>query len=525
MSEDERKRRQEYKRNRKKWIIIQTIALALVAAFALTFFVVYDRMNRTYYIEYTEKGTVDYEVNLKDNNFFEEDSVGAGQSYVASLIDDIVADFKYDLQIDNDNVEFEYIYSVDAQLIIANKDTGDYIYKPIYNLIPETKSTVKDRDSLTFGASVPIDYHHYNQIATTFINTYDLKNTTSTLVVTMNVKVISTCNEFENSSNENVYFTALNIPLTEENFSMFTTSSNTENQSKVLACSNGVSQKIFLILTIVFASLAALEAIALVIFVFITKNEDVNYANKVRKIVSAYRSFIQQIEGQFDTEGYQIVPIKTFKEMLNIRDTIQSPILMFENLDQTVTEFLIPTSTKILYTFEIKVENYDEIYNTAEEEEIEEVEEVEEIEEPVILEEVDEEELEEVLATPDVDITQIDYDEDADEELEEGIEVVGVVWPEKTSHNKVYRYDPNGETLDKGDIVLVPTMDRGKNREVIRKAAIAHGNHRIDPASHPHVLKKITGVIRRHVESALTSTVKTEDTEKTVDTEKTADNE
>ena len=488
MSEDERKRRQEYKRKRKKWILIQTVALILVAAFALTFFVVYDRMNRTYYIEYTENGSVDYKVNLKENNFFEEDSVGAGQSYVASLIENIVADFKYNLQIDNENVEFEYVYSVDAQLIIANKDTGDYIYKPVYNLIPETTATAKNRDSVKFGTSVSIDYHEYDKIATSFINTYGLKNTTSTLVVTMNVRVISTCSEFENPSNENTYFTALNIPLTEENFSMFTTSSNTESQSKVLACTNGVSQKVFLILTIVFACLAALQAIALVIFVFITRNEDVNYTNKVRKIVSSYRSFIQQIEGQFDVEGYQVVPVKTFKEMLNIRDTIQSPILMFENIDQTVTEFVIPTNTKILYTFEIKVDNYDDIYGTPE---------------PIIIEEVPQEELEEALAAPDIVLEEINYIEDDDEELDEGVEVIGVVWPEKPNRNKVYRYDPNGETLEKGDIVLVPTMDHARKREVVRKAAVAHANHKIDPVLHPYALKKIIGVIRHQVQHVL----------------------
>ena len=489
MSEEERKRRQEYKRKRKKWILIQSIALVLAAVFALTFFLFYDRINRTYYIEYTEKGNVDYKVNLKENNFFEEDSVGAGQSYVSSLIENVVADFEYNLQIDNESVSFEYVYSIDAQLIVANQDTGDYIYKPIYNLIPETKATVTDRDSLTFGTSVPIDYNQFNKMATSFINAYGLKNTTSTLVVTMNVSVVSTCNEFENSSNENSYFTALNIPLTEENFSMYTTSSNTENQSKVLACSNGVSQNVFLILTIIFASLAILEAIFLVIFVFITKNEAVNYTNKVRKIVSSYRSFIQQIDIQFDVEGYQVVPVKTFKEMLNIRDTIQSPILMFENIDQTVTEFVIPTNTnKILYTFEIKVDNYDDIYGKPE---------------PSI-EEISEDELEETLEEPDVILEEIDYVEDNDEELDAGVEVIGVVWPEKNRNNKVYRYDPNGEILEKGDVVLVPTMDHSKNREVVRKAAVAHANHKIDPANHPYALKKIIGVIRRRVEHALT---------------------
>jgi uncharacterized protein YpmB len=62
MSEAERKRRLEYKRNRKKWVLIQTIILVVVGAIALCSFAVYDQMNRTYYIEYTESGSADYEV-------------------------------------------------------------------------------------------------------------------------------------------------------------------------------------------------------------------------------------------------------------------------------------------------------------------------------------------------------------------------------------------------------------------------------------------------------------------------------
>lgn len=492
MSEDERKQRQEYKRRRKKYILIQSVALALVATIVLTFFVIYDRLNRTYYIEYTESGTADYKVNLVENSFFDEKSVGSGQSYVSSLIDNIVADFKYSLEIDDADVSFDYIYSVDAQLIVANKDSGDYIYKPIYNIVPETKATVKDRDNLKFGTSVTIDYNEYNQKATAFVNTYGLKDTTSTLVVTMNVRVVSTCSEFEQTSNENTYFTSINIPLIEENFSIFTTSSNQENQSKVLACTNGVSQKIFLILTIIFATIAVTQAIILAIFVIITKNEDVNYTNKVRRIVSAYRSFIQQIEGQFDVTGYQVVPVKTFKEMLNIRDTIQSPILMFENVDQTVTEFVIPTNTKILYTFEIKVDNYDDIYGVPEEV-------------VIISEDISQEEIEEAMAAPDVALDEINYIEDNDEELDEGVEVIGVVWPEKPNRNKVYHYDPNGENLEKGDVVLVPTMDHAKKREVVRKAVVAHANHKIDPATHPYTLKKIIGVIKHQIQNALYS--------------------
>ena len=95
-----------------------------------------------------------------------------------------------------------------------------------------------------------------------------------------------------------------------------------------------------------------------------TRNEDVTYKARVRKIIRSYGSFIQKMVGEFNCDGYQIVQINTFVEMLGIRDTIQSPVLMSENKDETMTRFYIPTSTKLLYVYELKVDNYDKIYGT-----------------------------------------------------------------------------------------------------------------------------------------------------------------
>ena len=66
MSEAERKRRQDYKENRLKWIIIQIAAIALVAIIAIGSFIVFDNMNRTYYIHYTESGSASPKVHNKN---------------------------------------------------------------------------------------------------------------------------------------------------------------------------------------------------------------------------------------------------------------------------------------------------------------------------------------------------------------------------------------------------------------------------------------------------------------------------
>ena len=502
MSEFELRRRQEYKKNRKTWSIIQIVAIVIVAAIALGSFLIYDSMNRTYYIEYTEHSNIDYRVQYKENNYFEGEWVEKDQEYISSLVNGIVADFQYVLNMEAVGVGFEYNYKVDATLLIADKDSGKPYRSVTENILPLTNGGAKRSNSVEINETVFIDYNKYNTIATEFVDTYFLKNSTSTLVVTLYVEVLSTSDKFQ-ESNENKYSTSLNIPLTKETFSMHTTSSVPQDESKVLAYSGAESQDIFKTVGIVSSIIDVLLIICLIAFLELTKNEDINYATKIRKIVNAYGSYIQRMDGDFDDEGYQTVMIKTFTEMLGIRDTIQSPILMTENVDETMTRFFIPTNTKILYTYEIKVANFDALYAVAEEEPVEE---------PVILvENVDAEELAEALAQPDVVLEDIEFIPDDDEQFEvtedePGVEVIGVVWPERAHKNKVYRYDPNGEKLNEGDVVLVPTRDVARDREVIRKAAVAHGNHRVDPEHIKRPLKQIIGVIKRKAEEVLSVT-------------------
>lgn len=513
MSELEIKRRQEYKKNRKKWIMIQIIALALIAVIALGSFLIYDRMNRTYYIEYTESSNIDYKVQYKENEFFKEEWIGKDQEYIASLINAISADFNYKLDIDTTGVGFEYKYKIDATLLVADKNSGNPYFTVTNNIVPLTSTSARRSNNLEINESVMIDYNEYNDIASEFVDTYALKNSSSTLILTLDVEVLSTSEQFE-QSNENKYSTSLNIPLVTETLNIHLTSSVPESESKVIAYNGAESQQAFYVVGIVSSILAVILALTLVVFIQITKNEDITYEARVRKLVNAYSSYIQRMTGDFDSEGYQTVMIKTFTEMLGIRDTIQSPILMTENSDETMTRFLIPTNTKILYTFEIKVDNYDEIYSRHENVEI--VESLDGTEEALIFEEnVDAEAVAEALAQPDVILSEIEYVPDNDAEFEvapeePGVEVVGVVWPERSKNNKVYRYDPNGEELHEGDMVLVPTKDAARDREVIRKAAISHGNHRVEPEHIKHPLKKIIGVIKRKAESILSSSADSE---------------
>ena len=471
------------------------IAIVLIALIALSSFITFAQLNKTYYVHYTDKGNVDYKVHIVENGFYEDEWLEKDKAYITNMIDNIFATFTYEAKMDSDKISYDYSYRVDAELKMIDNQSGCEITPPLPAETIKELTTYRNvgGDELKIQEQLNIDFAKYNNAVEKLVDAHSLK-CTSTLVVTMTVDIISNCPNLE-GGNVNSYFISLNIPLDVNTTAFSVTSSVDQGESKVIACSTSkINPLVFKAIGIIFTVLTVIALAALIAFIYLTRNEDINYSIKIKRILSSYRSFIQKINNEFDSEGYQILEVSTFNEMLGIRDTIQSPILMNENEDKTRSLFFIPTNTKILYVHEIKVENYDQIYGETEPE----------IEEPVILvDNVDEEELAEAMSEPDVVLENVDFVKDNDPEEEDGVEVIGVVWPEKPNRNKVYRYDPNGEQLSDGDIVLVPSRDAAKNKEVIRKAAVAHGNHKVPEEMIHHPLKKIIGVVKRKTEEIL----------------------
>ncbi|MBQ8380578.1 MAG: hypothetical protein IJY18_01660 [Clostridia bacterium] len=367
MSEEEKIKRAEYQRKRTIWKRIGAAAIIVVTLLAIAFSFVYYTLNKTYYISYAEEGSVDYKVYLKENDFFEDDVLPGGSAYVASLIDKVEADFKYKLAMDAESVDYEYVYKIDTQLLIKDPTSGISLFAPVYDTVPEVKVTKNDSSSLSINEKITIDYEQYNSLAEKFIDTYDLTGAVSSLNVKMHISVLSLCEDFE-EDNSSEYVVSLIVPLTKKtvNVEMSTAVPATEN--KILACDRALNKDLFLIPAIALSGLDVILIIAFVLFVYLTRNTHINYSLKVKRLVAAYRSFIQKINNRFDTTGYQVLLVDTFNEMLEIRDTINSPILMNENEDQTCTSFYIPTNTKLLYVYNIKVDNYDKLYGTYTEE-------------------------------------------------------------------------------------------------------------------------------------------------------------
>lgn len=554
MSEKEMNKRSRYRKNREKWIFTQSVIIVVLTLAVLISGLVSYNLNKTYYIEYTEGGNIDYNVFLKDNEFYEESYLGSNQSYVASLIDKIIADFSYSIDMDAEDVNYRYSYTIKSRLEIIDDSSKVPIFNPEYELVSEQNKLQNTSNRLLINEIVVINYDEYNNIANKFIDTYDLSNVTSNIVVTLEVDVLSDCNAFTGSSAD-TYSSELRIPLTTKTVNIKMTSAIPNAESKLLACTRGAGSEVFKTTAIVLGVVDVLAILILVAFIYLTRTEDITYAAKVKKLISQYKSYIQKINNLFETTGYQIIQVDTFDEMLEIRDTIQAPILMYENSEKTCTKFIIPTDSKLLYQFTIKIDGYEEpefpkvpdpepttivkpnitnvvrpvvkvvvtppmaseyVPEKASEPEatIETV-----VEDPEIVIEADEDQIPEVEATVEEVIEESEIEEAEDPEIDDilasipeateddanTVEAIDVLWNETT--DKTYRYDPDGNAVEKGDIVLVPTRDIASDKEVVREAEVVRGNYKVDPISLDHPLKKIIGVVKRRAEKVFNAMI------------------
>ena len=94
-----------------------------------------------------------------------------------------------------------------------------------------------------------------------------------------------------------------------------------------------------------------------------------------------------------------------------------------------------------------------------------------------------------------------------DEETEEENTVDAIdIFGEDRTH-KTYRYDPDGNTVEEGDVVLVPTRDEASDKDIVREAEVARGHYKIDAATLDRPLQKIIGVVRRKAEQIFTAMI------------------
>ena len=171
----------------------------------------------------------------------------------------------------------------------------------------------------------------------------------------MNVKVLGECEDIKDTDKASTV--SLSIPLTTKTVAIDISKSLVDaKQENFMACiEKSPFNFLFLVVAVIVFLIEIIVLVILVKYIIKTRTAESIYQRELQKILNNYKSYIQKINNSFDLSGYQVLQVDEFTDMLEIRDTLSQPILMTENKEKTGVYFIIPSNTKILYTYSLKV--------------------------------------------------------------------------------------------------------------------------------------------------------------------------
>lgn len=340
---------------RKKRIQSYILRLVVVAILIVALIIMCSSKKEEETICYKESSNVDYNVYLKENDFYNITFLEKDNQYIASLIDYIETDFDYELAILKENVSYNYSYRVEAEVDVKEPSTDKSIYNFTEVMIAEKKFNNTSNSDVKIDETVIIDYNKYNDLINKFVSVYDLENVSSRLYVNMYIKIDGGNIDFARDAN-NEYIISLEIPLTTNTIAINLNSNLIGCEETLINCET----EEFCWLKVCIALAVILEiylVVSLIKYIVTSRTPEDIYRIEISKILSDYGSYIQRITKPLSVKKVLPVYVDSFNDLLEIRDTIQEPILMYEKRNKCRTIFMIPSKTDIVYVFEIKVNN------------------------------------------------------------------------------------------------------------------------------------------------------------------------
>lgn len=344
---DKQKIALEHQRKRRKnkiKLAVASVVLLLMSAILIS---TYSVLSKNEYNKYVENAKVDYKVNLIENEFYTESTLDERSAVIASLIKDIEVNFNYNFDLEKDQ-DYTYNYKIIAKTNVSESNKSTSIYETTEELVNKENQQASDKN-IAISEKVGIDYNEYNEKINKFVNVYSLSDVTSTLELDMYVNIINNCDGTQ-MNNESKVMT-LSIPLTTKTVEVSIGANVVKDQGKVLYQKSEYQNiEYIFVIGVVFAIAGLVMLIKFIKYLLDTRSAETMYAQELKQIIFNYKTYIQTSNNAISRRGYKVIQINTFNEILGLRDTIQTPILMYTEEDELRTRFVIINSG-ILYEY------------------------------------------------------------------------------------------------------------------------------------------------------------------------------
>lgn len=327
-------------------VIIFSVALAIYSKLFIKSSI--EKVNNGGKIEYQEIGSIDYKVFLKENDYYTEEYLGKDMKYIASLIDKIVIDFKYELSA-SEELNYNYTYNVTENLVIADKNNSvKVLYERPGTLVKDVKKEI-DYNKMTVTESIEIDYDTYNSYVNNFKRDYSL-SINSDLNVMMNIDVEG---DYDFKSNNEL---KISIPLSEQTIDITLDTKELNNVGHIQSNEYRIA-RIELFIMGIFTAVAAIASVGVALYIYLKKDQN-EYEKTIKKILKEYDRIIVNSSSIDEIDYETVVEVETFDELVDAHDTTEEPILYIEVIPNQKSYFLIVSDeTLYKYTVEERKEN------------------------------------------------------------------------------------------------------------------------------------------------------------------------
>ena len=304
-------------------VLIYALSLLLCFILATIFMSNAVTTKKDQFITYKETSNLDYKVNLKKNDFYEQKYLGKDMIYVASLIDTIDIDFNYIFDIEKKS-DISFDYDITGKLVISDTNGQNTFYEKEYDLSKTKKESINAKKSHKINEKISIDYDKYNNLANKFRTNYGI-DTTSNLIVSLNVhKKGSDKNEYKLDNKSAVSVT---IPLSEKAINIKIDRNDINNSSQLFTSSSvTIDNYAYLLISIVFIILLPVFMFPLVGLLLSMETNKSTYDKYINKILNEYDRLIVETTTAPDIENKNIIRIDSFNELLDVRDNLSLPI-------------------------------------------------------------------------------------------------------------------------------------------------------------------------------------------------------
>lgn len=337
----------------RKWFVYMMIPTLVMLV--LTLFVLKGSMysDKESVVNYNETGDIDYKVYLKDNSFYSDKYLGKDMQYVASLIDRININYKFDMKTDN-KLNFNYKYNIKADLLITDPNDNNKILYKKSNVLVSDKKNKGTLSNFMVNDSVNIKYDEYNSYVNAFKKTYAL-SVKSKLIVTMEVTTEAKSKVLKEDFNK-VNKLSLAIPLSEQTVDIGIDTSSINNAGTL--DKNYISQikkPVVLVLGLI-VGILSLALLYISLYTLFSGRSKIDvYKSTIGKILKEYDRAIVTSKSidSIREEEHNVIKVESIDELLDAHDTTGQPILYSELVPNDVSCFMI-LDDKLLYKLIIR---------------------------------------------------------------------------------------------------------------------------------------------------------------------------